>query len=531
MSALIHTHSSFAGAQGQHSFSEEETQAFSEHVNFCLQNDSVLNGRHLPLVPDSMDLFTKCNDGLLLCKLINLAAHDAIDERAMNIKNDLNIYQKTENQNLALNAARAIGCQVVNIGAQDLIEGSPTLILGLVWQIIRIQLLSQISLRNFPELVVLLNDGETMAEFMKLHPEVILLRWLNFHLKKSHSDKVVKNFTTDLQDSEVYSIVLHRLSQGACPLITDTDLLTRATRAIDHAKFIGANVFIKPKDICDGNRKLNTSLVAQLFNTCHGLNMDDTQPVLPDLSTLEIDDVGDSREERVFRMWINSLNIDGVYLNNLFADSQDGFNLIKVIDKVFPGIVIWKRVNENPASRYKRIENANYAVELGKQLKLSLINVGGIDIVDGNKKLILAIIWQLMRRYTLNVLLELGRYQGIAEVTDDHIVQWANRKVSGAGKTIQMRSFKDSTLKNSFFLLELVHAIEPRAVDWDVVNRQDSYDSQMMNAKYLISSARKIGACVFLTPEDIVEVKSKMILTFVASLWMADLVRFSPTVK
>lgn len=136
-----------------------------------------------------------------------------------------------------------------------------------------------------------------------------------------------------------------------------------------------------------------------------------------------------------------------------------------------------------------------------------------------------------MCRYTLNVLLELGRYQGIAEVTDDHIVQWANRKVSGAGKTIQMRSFKDSTLKNSFFLLELVHAIEPRAVDWDVVNRQDSYDSQMMNAKYLISSARKIGACVFLTPEDIVEVKSKMILTFVASLWMADLVRFSPTVK
>jgi plastin-1 len=30
-------------------------------------------------------------------------------------------------------------------------------------------------------------------------------------------------------------------------------------------------------------------------------------------------------------------------------------------------------------------------------MKLSLINIGGIDIVDGNKKLILAIIWQLMR--------------------------------------------------------------------------------------------------------------------------------------
>jgi plastin-1 len=55
-------------------------------------------------------------------------------------------------------------------------------------------------------------------------------------------------------------------------------------------------------------------------------------------------------------------------------------------------------VNSDPKSRYKKIENANYAVELCKNMKLSVINVGGLDIVDGNKKLILAIIWQLMRK-------------------------------------------------------------------------------------------------------------------------------------
>ena len=46
-----------------------------------------------------------------MCKLINLAQFDAIDERAINIKENLNVYQKTENQNLVLNAAKAIGCQ------------------------------------------------------------------------------------------------------------------------------------------------------------------------------------------------------------------------------------------------------------------------------------------------------------------------------------------------------------------------------------------------------------------------------------
>ena len=50
-----------------------------------------------------------------------------------------------------------------------------------------------------------------------------------------------------------------------------------------------------------------------------------------------------------------------------------------------------------PKSRFKEVENGNYAVDLCKMLKFSMVNVGGLDIVDGNKKLILAIIWQLMR--------------------------------------------------------------------------------------------------------------------------------------
>ncbi len=137
-------------------------------------------------------------------------------------------------------------------------------------------------------------------------------------------------------------MVLNRLDREKCPLIRDTDNMVRAGKVINHGKAIGANVFIKNKDICDGNKKLNISLVAQLFNTRHGLELEEGREPL-DLSTLEIDDVGDSREERVFRMWINSLNIDGVYVNNLFADTHDGFNMLKVMEKVEPGCVVWRR--------------------------------------------------------------------------------------------------------------------------------------------------------------------------------------------
>jgi plastin-1 len=88
-----------------------------------------------------------------------------------------------------------------------------------------------------------------------------------------------------------------------------------------------------------------------------------------------------------------------------------------------------------------------------------------------------------------------------------------------------MNNFRDQTLKTSIFLLELVSAIEPRAIDWSVVTPGDIPENQIMNAKYVISAAMKIGACVFITPEDILEVKSKMLLTFLASLWMCDLAR------
>lgn len=38
---------------------------------------------------------------------------------------------------------------------------------------------------------------------------------------------------------------------------------------------------------------------------------------------------------------------------------------------------------------FKKVENCNQVVKIGKQLKFSLVNVAGNDIVQGNKKLIL----------------------------------------------------------------------------------------------------------------------------------------------
>jgi plastin-1 len=61
------------------------------------------------------------------------------------------------------------------------------------------------------------------------------------------------------------------------------------------------------------------------------------------------------------------------------------------MDKVRPGIVEWKKVNK-PApitSKFKKVENTNYVVVLGKSLKFSLVGIQGSDLVDANKTLTL----------------------------------------------------------------------------------------------------------------------------------------------
>ena len=50
-------------------------------------------------------------------------------------------------------------------------------------------------------------------------------------------------------------------------------------------------------------------------------------------------------------------------------------------------------------------------------------------------------------------------------------------------------------------------------------------DDMMLNARYAISLARKLGAVVFCLPEDLIEVKKKMNLTFAGAVMKVAMTR------
>ena len=72
---------------------------------------------------------------------------------------------------------------------------------------------------------------------------------------------------------------------------------------------------------------------------------------------------------------------------------------------------------------------------------------------------------------------------------------------------LHMASFKDSSLGDSMFLMDLLSAINRGCVNWEMVKGVETDEDRMYNAKYVISVARKLGCAVFLTWEDIVKVR------------------------
>ena len=100
---------------------------------------------------------------------------------------------------IMVNIITMITIMIMNIRSE---QKKCWLVLGLVWQLIRMHLFRQININEVtvmmisiriiriafstqvPGLVSLLQEGETLADLMKLGPEEILLRWVNYQLEK-----------------------------------------------------------------------------------------------------------------------------------------------------------------------------------------------------------------------------------------------------------------------------------------------------------------------------------------------------------
>lgn len=266
---------------------------------------------------------------------------------------------------------------------------------------------------------------------------------------------------------------------------------------IESSKALGVPEVCVAGDIIAGNTKVNTLFVSYIFNTKHGLE-EMTEEEFKAFGLLD-DDIQGTREERTFRFFINALGIDGIYINDLYNDCRDGLVLLKVCDRVDPKCVEWKGVEYEPAGNiFKMNTNNGKVVKASKNMGNSMVGIGGKDLTDGHRTLTLATVWQIVRQYYLNL---------IGGKQEEEIVAWVNQLT--AGKVPEVKNFKDKSLSDGLAMIHVIAAIEPRAIDWDLVLKGETDEEKQMNAKYAISCARQLGAVIFCIWEDLVEVNSK----------------------
>lgn len=264
---------------------ERECSAYCDHLNELLQDYAEELKDYLPLGPHN--LFLRLRDGVVLSYVLYHFYPECIrvDQLVLGIDldgdatagNQHAIFEATANLNRVVEAAKTIkGLVVVNFGSEDVLEMREDLVLGLLWQLIRSHLLGRVNLASHPELVRLLQPGESLAGLAALRPEPLLLRWFNFHLERSGCHLRVSGFSRDTLNGEAYLRLISGISPidlGSLEEALQLPTEERLQLAIEWGHKLGCNTKVKASDLASGHPRLNLAFVAGLFNCQVGIHL------------------------------------------------------------------------------------------------------------------------------------------------------------------------------------------------------------------------------------------------------------------
>ncbi|XP_032307117.1 filamin-C isoform X2 [Drosophila ananassae] len=106
-------------------------------------------------------------------------------------------------------------------------------------------------------------------------------------------------------------------------------------------------------------------------------------------------------QANTFRNWVNEhLRETGMQVHDWATDFCDGTCLCALVESLQtrPLKPSW---NRRPANQHHYLENATTALKSIEADHIKLVNIGNVDIVNGNVKLILGLIWSLIVRYQI----------------------------------------------------------------------------------------------------------------------------------
>ncbi|XP_076753150.1 filamin-type immunoglobulin domains fbug isoform X1 [Xylocopa sonorina] len=109
-------------------------------------------------------------------------------------------------------------------------------------------------------------------------------------------------------------------------------------------------------------------------------------------------------QANTFRNWVNehlkhAVDVANGPVIDLVEDFRDGTRLCALVEVLTKRRL--PRWNPRPANQHHHLENVSTALQAIEADGVKLVNIGNVDIVNGNLKLILGLIWSLIVRYQI----------------------------------------------------------------------------------------------------------------------------------
>ncbi|XP_065345561.1 spectrin beta chain, non-erythrocytic 1 isoform X4 [Cloeon dipterum] len=221
-------------------------------------------------------------------------------------------------------------------------------------------------------------------------------------------------------------------------------------------------------------------------------------------------------QKKTFTKWINSfLSKARMEVEELFTDLSDGKRLLKLLE-----IISGERLGKpnNGRMRVHKIENVNKSLAF-LHTKVRLESIGAEDIVDGNPRLILGLIWTIILRFQIQEIeieVEEDNESSEKRSAKDALLLWCQRKTSGY-PGVNIQDFSNSW-RSGLGFNALIHSHRPDLIDFNKLSAGRHID----NLNYAFDVAQnELGVPRLLDAEDIDTHRpdEKSILTYVASYY------------
>ncbi|XP_044739331.1 spectrin beta chain, non-erythrocytic 1 isoform X2 [Chrysoperla carnea] len=221
-------------------------------------------------------------------------------------------------------------------------------------------------------------------------------------------------------------------------------------------------------------------------------------------------------QKKTFTKWMNSfLQKARMEVDDLFTDLADGKKLLKLLE-IISGEKLAKP--NNGKMRVHKIENVNKSLAF-LHTKVRLESIGAEDIVDGNPRLILGLIWTIILRFQIQEIeIDVDEENESSEKKSakDALLLWCQRKTSGY-PGVNINDFTTSW-RSGLGFNALIHSHRPDLFPWDRL--QPGRNIENLNHAFDVANS-ELGIPRLLDAEDVDTTRpdEKSILTYVASYY------------